>query len=234
MRLAAAGLAILAALASHAAGQTPETAGEFWPAADIHAQFRDNLRLEGFGGLKKGEDFSYQQADVGVGLGYQWKRFTGPHLENIDPDKESFLVAGVGYEYIRTIQPGKDQDEDRIAIQVTPRFRPPADFLLTDRNRVEFRWVNGDYSTRYRNQLTVERGFFVHEFRLDPYASAEFFYDISKSSWSEERYSAGIQLPYRHLLMVDLYYLRQNCPTCSPEHLNVLGLTVNVYFGNGK
>ncbi len=71
-------------------------------------------------------------------------------------------------------------------------------------------------------------------FRFDPYASAEFFYDISKSSWNQEQYAAGVQLPYRRILMVDLYYLRQNCDTCSPEHLNVFGLTVNVYFGSRK
>ena len=141
-------------------------------------------------------------------------------------------MAGVGYEYIRTIQSGKDQYEDRLALQVTPRFRPPDDFLLTDRNRVEFRWVNGDYSTRYRNQITIERAFLCDKFRFSPYASAEFFYDITKSSWTEERYSGGIQLPYRDLLRLDLYYLRQNCTTCSPAHLNVFGLTVNVFLGS--
>ncbi len=63
----------------------------------------------GWGELKKGEDFPYQQGDLGAGVGYQWKRFTKPHLENVDPDKESLLVAGVGYEYLRTIQSGKGQ-----------------------------------------------------------------------------------------------------------------------------
>ena len=57
MRLAAAGLALLAALGSHAAAQTPETAGEFWPAADIHAQLGSNLRLLGFAGLKRARTF---------------------------------------------------------------------------------------------------------------------------------------------------------------------------------
>jgi hypothetical protein len=200
----------------------------------VHAQLRSDLRLLAFGGLKKGEDFPYQQGNIGAGIGYQWKRFTNPHSENIDPDKENFLVTGVGYEYLRTIQSGQDKHEDRLAFEATPRFRPPADFLLTDRNRVEFRWVDGDYTTRYRNRFTIERAFLVREFRFVPYASAEFFYDIPKGSWSKEQYAAGLQVPYRRLLMVDLYYLRQNCDTCDPEHLNVFGLTVNVYFGSRK
>jgi hypothetical protein len=230
----AAGIVLLAVLDASAAGQTSQTTGEFWPAVDVHGQLGPNLRLLGWAELKEGEDFPYQQGDIGVGLGYQWKRFTRPHLQNIDPDKESILVAGVGYEYLRTIQSGQDSQEDRLAVQVTPRYRPPADFLLTDRNRVEFRWVNGEYSTRYRNKLTVERDSCVRGFRFDPYVSAEFFYDISKSSWNQEQYAAGILLPYRRVLMVDLYYLRQNCGTCSPEHLNAFGLTVNLFFGSGK
>jgi len=218
-----------------AGAQTPQTtAGEFWPAVDVHDQLLSNVRLLGFGELKKGENSPYQQADIGAGIGYQWGRFTNPHLKSIDPDKENFLVTGAGYEYLRTIQSGKDTQEDRLVVQATPRYRPPAEFLLTDRNRVEFRWVDGNYSTRYRNRLTAERAFSVRGFRIDPYVSAEFFYDIPRGSWSQEQYAAGVQLPHRRLLMVDLYYLRQNCDTCNPEHLNVFGLTVNVYFGKGN
>jgi opacity protein-like surface antigen len=94
VRSVAAALAVLAALASHAAGQTPETAGEFWPTVDVHAQLTPNLRALVFGGLKKGEDFPYQQGNVGVGFGYQWKRFSGPHLKSIDPGDTPVSAAG--------------------------------------------------------------------------------------------------------------------------------------------
>lgn len=230
----AAELALLAGPAPRASGQSSGTAGEFWPAVDVHTQFPSDFRLLTFAGLKNGEDFPYQQVYVGTGLGYQFKRFTKPHLANIDPDKENFLVAGVGYEYLRTIQNGKDQEENRIAFQATPRFRPPAELLLSDRNRIEFRWVNGAYSTRYRNMIEVERDFLVDGFRFTPYGSAEFFYDVEKGSWSKQQYAGGFLVPYKQILNLGLYYLRQNCGTCSPEHLNVLGLTISVYLGKGK
>jgi hypothetical protein len=223
----------MAALASHAAGQAPETAGEFWPAADFHAQLQSNLRVLTFGGLKAGEDFPYQQWFVGTGLGYQWKRFSKPHLGNIDPDKEHFLVAGVGYEYLETVQSGSPARENRIAVQATPRLRPLLDLLVSDRNRVEFRWVNGEYSTRYRNRLTVEYDFVIHELRVAPYASVELFYDGAKH-WYEEQYAAGLQLPYKRSFKLDMYYLRQNCATCTPAHLNVVGMTLEFYFGSGS
>ena len=78
--------------ATGSAQDNDNTVGEFWPEADAHIQFPKNWRLLGFVGLKKGEDFPYQQIYAGFGLGYQWKRITRPHPENIDPDKEHTFV----------------------------------------------------------------------------------------------------------------------------------------------
>ena len=75
-------------LACTAASAQSQTAGEFWPAADVHVQFPDNWRMLAFTGLKKGEDFPYQQLNAGAGLAYQLKRFTKSHIEDVDPDSE--------------------------------------------------------------------------------------------------------------------------------------------------
>jgi len=41
-----------------------------------------------------------------------------------------------------------------------------------------------------------------------------------------------VQLPFKRRFMLDNYYQRQNCTTCTPKHLNVWGLTLNFYFRN--
>ena len=106
--------------------------------------------------LKKGEEFPYQELNAGVGLGYQWKRIVKPHLENIDPDKEHFFLFGGGYERLQYIQSGTTSNENRMVLQALAGFRPTSRLYLSDRNRVEFRWVNGTYSTRYRNLVFGE------------------------------------------------------------------------------
>src|SRR5215472_8984999 len=156
---------LIGAVAS--AQSNEETVGEFWPAADGHIQFPENSRLLGFVGLKKGEDFPYQQIYAGFGLGYQWKQITKPHLENINPDKEHRFVFGGGYERLQTVSSGTTSYENRLVLQVVAGFRPASRLLLSDRNRVEFRWVNGDYSTRYRNLVQGE-----YDFRSMSFASA--------------------------------------------------------------
>ena len=195
-------LVVMAISVTASAQDNDNTVGEFWPEADAHIQFPENWRLLGFVGLKKGEDFPYQQIYAGFGLGYQWKDITKPHLENTDPDKEHTFVFGGGYERLQTLNAGKISDENRLVLQVVAQFRPASRLLLSDRNRVEFRWVNGVYSTRYRNLVQGEYDVKIHEFRFTPYASAEFFYDGSASSWNQEWYTAGIEWPYKRIVMV--------------------------------
>ncbi len=183
-----------------------------------------------FVGLKKGEEFPYQELNAGVGLGYQWKTISKPHLENIDPDKEHVFVFGGGYERLQTLQSGTTSNENRMALQAVAAFRPISRLFLSDRNRVEFRWINGTYSTRYRNEVYGAYDLTFHKLRLSPYASAEAFYNGAVGAWNEEEYAAGVEWPYKRLLMLQTYYLRQNCTTCNPVHVNVGGLTLNLFF----
>jgi hypothetical protein len=219
-----------AALAGNAAGQTSGYGWAFWPELDAYVRLRSDLRLQFAGQSHKGEDDTYRQRTARAEIGYQLKPIFRPHKRNINDDKEHYLVLAGSYEYLETSQPGKSSHENRGITDMTLRHRPTSGLLLSDRNRVEFRWVNGKYSTRYRNRLTAEHDFQVDKFRFAPYASAEGFYDGRYQSWKEFQYALGVQVPYKRLLLLDTFYLRQNCSTCSPNPLNVWGLTLNIYF----
>jgi len=216
--------------AAHA--QLPATGGQGWYIGNVWVQLPHHLRFLAAGELNAGTNYSYQQWSAGGGLAYQWKRVTElTHLININSDKESRLVFATGYEYLWTEQEGSTTAEDRLLVEATPRYRPFGRWLLEDRNRVEFRWVDGAYSTRYRNRLTVERDLLIDNFRFTPYVSAEFFYSFDKNSWDEQRYAVGIQWPYRRLLMLETYYLYQHT-TKAPTSTNVFGVTLNLYVRN--
>lgn len=224
-------LAILFLKGVGALGQTPTGASsEFWPSVKASIELRPQTRLQLWGDKQDGEDFDYLQWKTGAMLSYRMKRMLKLRRSDIDEENEHNLVIGAGYEYLRTTQNDKTKSEHRIIIQATPRYLPGAGFLLTDRNRVEFRWVNGSYDVRYRNKLMIDRHLKLQNFRFTPYASGELFYDRNHHSWNENQYAFGVQLPYRKRLMLDVYYLRQNCTTCSQDPLNVLGLTLNLYF----
>jgi hypothetical protein len=229
------GICLLLTFCSRAAGQSAMSSTEtkVWPEVDVHIQLPANWRVLAFTGVAQGVGYPYQQWYEAAALGYQFKPILKPHIENIDPDKEHYLVFGGGYEFLRTIQTGEIHHENRITIDGTPGFRLPGQMLVRDRNWIELRWMDGAYSTTYRNMLMVERDFLLSDgLRFSPYASAEVFYNGSKHAWNEQWYSAGIEWPYKRLLMVDTYYRRESCHGCTPTNWNVGGVTLNFYFGS--
>lgn len=234
LAVAGAALALAGLAPAPARAQTPSSGDAVWASLEGHAQLSPTLRALVLGESKSGTDYSYQQWIAGVGLGLQLRRFARPRLVDLDPDRDHTFVVGTGYEYLKTDETAKPSSENRLLAELTGRARPPAEFLLTDRNRFEFRWVNRAYSTRYRNRVAVERATRLGGLHFTPYLSAEFFYDWADDSWNEEQYAAGIEWPYRHVLKLSTYYLHQECTTCSPRTLDVAGLALNYFYGSPK
>lgn len=222
------------AVCSRAFGQDPTTVGEFWPELSARYQGPSGLSQTVYAQLKNEEGYPTRQWDVGTDLSYQAKRIMRPHLTNIDPSKEHAYVIGIGYEYLDTQGSSSPKYENRLKAQATGRHRPSEAILIEDRNRFEFRWVNGTYSSRYRNRLLVEADLHHNAFRYSPYLSAEVFYDWATDSWNEQQYSIGIQWPHKHKWVLDTYYLRQNCTTCDTAHLNVAGVSLKLFFGTQR
>lgn len=221
-------IGVLLLVATSGVAQTSGSEPEGWfsvkAAFDLRSRTRLNLSEE----IENGAGF--RQWSTGVMISYRMKRILSLRGADVDEEKEHNFVFGTGYEYLRTNDNGKIKNENRLPIQGTVRHKPGLGFLLTDRNRVEFRWVNGDFDVRYRNQAVIERAFKTRGLRFMPYASGELFYDRDHHSWNENHYAFGVQLPYKKILMLDTYYLHKNCTTCSPSHVNTFGLTLNLYL----
>lgn len=212
--------------------QTPNADPQVWPAANIDFDLRPKIRLQLSQGLEAGD--SYRKPSVGATLSYRMKRLLIPSRRDNDEENQHTLVIAAGYEYLRTSQNSKIKNENRVILAGTARFTPGGGLLLTERNRIEFRWVNGTYDFRYRNKVTVDHPFKAGDFSFIPYASGELFYDRNHHSWNENHYAFGSQFPYKKLLMVDAYYLHKNCTTCDPTSVNVFGLTLNLFFRTKK
>ena len=167
--------------------------------------------------------------DYGAKLSYRMRRIFIPSRRDNDEENQHVLVIAAGYEYLHTSQNSKVKNENRFGLSGTGHFTPGGGFLLTDRNRIEFRWVDGTYNFRYRNKVVIDRHFEAGDFSFIPYASGEMFYDRNHHLWNENQY-IWVAVPHKKLLMVDAYYLHKNCTTCNPTSVNVLGLTVNLFL----
>lgn len=210
------------------------TSNEFWPEIDVYIHVKPKIRLFFMGTLSRavedGELFNSKAFEAQIGA----------HIDYI-PNK--YVVLRAGYRYGTSVgNNDTPYKENRLLTEQTLRKMLPGSLGLSDRNREEFRFINGDFSFRYRNRVTIEREFSLFKKRvITPYASAEIFYDTRYSAWNRNRFAAGVQTSLRpgplqkmllpkHQVILDLYYLRQNDSRSSTQHVNALSATLAFYF----
>ena len=213
--------------------QESSTHNEFWPEIDVYINLKPKVRLFLLGTVSKsvedGELFNAKAFESQIGM----------HVDYI-PNKHFILRTGYrfGTSVGETSEPFK---EHRLLTEQTLRKLLPGDLLLSDRHREDFRFLNGDFSFRYRNRVTLEREFQLQKRTVTPYVSGELFYDTRFDSWNRNRLAVGVQillrrgpirkmfLPKRQVIL-DVYYMRQNDSRSNPAHVNAIGASLAFYF----
>ena len=223
-------LLVLCAL-YRARAQQNNSAFQFDPSATVNVDITDKVRMELLVGHEDSEDAAKNRWKVRTGLSFRLKPLFRSLLDG-DPehDKRHFLVFKASYEYSRSTYSEVTYNEHRITLEATPRHRWPGKILTSDRNRLEFRWINGLYHLRYRNRVRAERGFRIKNRTLTPYVSAEAYWDQRYNIWSQVKFTGGADIPLGRKMSLDTYYERRNCTTCSRRYINILGASLNLYF----
>jgi hypothetical protein len=120
---------------------------------------------------------------------------------------------------------------NRLEPVVTLHFPLVAQILLSDRNRADLDWSNGNFTWRYRNRVTFERRLDIQSYHPAPYVSAEFFYESQYSKWSTTALYAGCLFPIGRHVQLDPYYEHDNNTGKAPnQQINAFGLALNLQF----
>jgi hypothetical protein len=90
--------------------------------------------------------------------------------------------------------------------------------------------VNGEFSTRFRYQLGIEREITLGGVTLVPYAQAEVLYDTRFGAWNRQIYQAGVEIELTSHLRIEPYYARQEDQRSSTAHLNRAGFVLKLYW----
>ena len=209
------------------------TQDEFWPEFDLYLQQGENMRLESVDTFNQGLNGGpYLQGRFSYFLDLALRPLLRRELRwKNDVFRQKYLTFRAGYQYKTSLLNGDSSSEHRGIVEFTSRYGLPGGIFLSDRNRGEFRFIHGQpFSERYRNRLRAERDFSIGRFSLTPYVYDEVFYDSRYHAWTINRYAAGILLPAGPHLVVEPFIFRQNQGRTTPPHVNVLGLTFNLYF----
>lgn len=226
-RLHAVGLVLLVALFSLSAkAQTFQA----WPEISTYVKLKQDLRLY-FIATKTKENRQGTDGEIGPNLDIYFKPLL--KLERVTPfqldkSKSRPLMLRAGYRYMPSTG---GPTEHRGVLEATGRYPVKSGFLFSDRNRADLRFINGEFSWRYRNRLTVERTVSILSYHFTPYVRGEVYFDSNYEKWSRTSGTMGIAFPIRKHTEIEPYYEHQNDTSKSPNRqINALGFALNLYF----
>jgi hypothetical protein len=212
---------------------TPQDTGsEVRPELNVYLQLDPMIRLQFQGSFTGDLTTNDWQAAPTIFVETALKPVLRRRLRQ-EPDvfRKRYLTFGAGYRYRTDLASGGSPHENRGILQLTSRYPLPWHLVISERNRGEFRFIQGEaFSNRYRNRLRLEYDFEEGRFECTPYVDFEIFYDTRFDQWTTKRYESGVQLPVGSHVMLEPYYLRQDALHAIPQHINALGFKLNLYY----
>jgi len=200
---------------------------QFLPEIDTYVSLDPNARFA-FQVKETREDGVPTQAEIGPSMEFYWRPLKGLRLNGVDESKTRFILLSVGYRYL----PASDAPEtNRVLMVATPRLPLTWELVISDRNRGELNFSNGQLTWRYRNRLQLEREITIRSYHPTPYANVEVYYDSKFQKWSSTAIEAGSQFPIGKQSEIDVYYEHQNNTGTPPnQQVNAIGTILNLRF----
>jgi hypothetical protein len=223
---------VLAALIVVSSGtSTHAQTTQVWPEISVFTRLNDRMRFYFLATTVK-ESRESTEGEFGPNFDFylrpfrERKRLAGFHL---DESKSRFLLIRVGYRYLDSFS--ADPSEHRVVLEVTPRYPLKGGVLVSNRGRVDARFIDGEYSWRLRSRLSVEKEFSIGSVRMNPYVRGELFYDSRFDKWSRTEWIGGAAFPLNRRVELEGYLDYQH-DTGGDHNRQVyaIGTVLNLYF----
>lgn len=219
------------------AGNTAEKDAQFWPEVDVYYRLSSNARLffllapvcEVEDGQRSDITETQFGAHFEVGLVPIGRAKRAP--SRYDGERMKYLRCRAGLRY-QSVPDDESATEWRVIGELTPRTMLPLDFILAFRNRLDLRWIDHEFSWRYRPRLWLERELPVGpHLSLVPYGSAEIFWASSSDGWTRTRYQVGTGVAVTPWFAPEVYWAHQSDDAPDGEMItDALGVVLAFYF----
>jgi len=218
---------IVVSSATSAHAQTTQV----WPEISVFTRLNERMRFYFLATTVK-ESRESTEGEFGPNFDFylrpfrERKRLAGFHL---DESKSRFLLIRVGYRYLDSFS--ADPSEHRVVLEGTPRYPLKGGVLVSNRGRVDARFIEGEYSWRFRSRLSVEKEFSIGRVKMNPYVRGELFYDSRFDKWSRTEWIGGAAFPLNRRVELDGYLDYQH-DTGGDHNRKVyaIGTVLNLYF----
>ena len=206
------------------------SATEFFPEIDTNIKLNSSVQIV-FQVKDTREGGDPTQAEFGPSIEFYLKpliRLKNITAFDLDDAKSRPILVAVGYRYLAS--PDK-AGVNRIEPVVTFHLPTKGRLLITDRNRADLDWSNGNFTWRYRNRVTIERRITIRSYHPAPYVSAEFFYESRFNKWSTTALYAGCLFGLGKHAQLNPYYEHENNTGNRPnQQVKAGGLILDLFF----
>ena len=208
-----------------------EALSEFWPEAAVFVALSPETRLFLNLPYARNVDTGGATLDIAAYLDISLLPILRPALYTLDWQRSRFLWARIGLDHIVQTQDGtRTVTENRGIVSILAKAELPAEVWLEGRTRAHLRWIDGDYSPRYRFRAEATREFTVVEHTVVPYANVEWFYDTRFDQWTRTLYQAGAEFTVNQRFRLEFYLARQEDQRPQDSSFNALGVVAKWYY----
>ena len=204
---------------------------QLWPEISLFTRLNDRMRFYFLATTVK-ENQESTEGEFGPNFDFYLRPFRKRRRLagfRLDESKNRFLLLRVGYRYLDSFT--GDPNEHRVVLEATARYPLTAGVLVSNRGRTDVRFIDGEYSWRFRSRLSVEKEFSIGPVRMNPYVRGELFYDSRFDAWSRTEWIGGSAFPLNRRVELEGYFDYQH--DTGGEHnrkVYAIGTVLNLYF----
>lgn len=208
---------------------------QVWPELKFFYRLNNKFRIYSNVSGKKQSGSAYSDGSFGAYLDYFGYPIFKKFKTVLDSTRGYRIWARVGLLY--SANPIKDDTKYReytIRTELDNRFYLKWDMLLTWKNMLEWRFVNGDFRFRWRPRLTIDRDFKTEFLTFNSFIYGEYFVDFNSSTFNRFRFCMGTELRVTHNINFEVYYTHQFDYDFSSSSVDAIGLVIRAYFNRVK
>jgi hypothetical protein len=204
---------------------------QIWPEIDIYYRISERFRLYGMvSGTRANSE--YTDGSTGIYLDFfalPWLR--GRKFEELhDTAVGYYCWFRVGYSYSNAPPGDQRKIVNILETESNSNFHLPLNITLTARNRLDWRWVNGEFQPIYRPRLKFIRNFKTEYMTFDTYLWSEYFFYLNDNTQNRFRLTAGSDIKVIKNMDFEIYYLYQFQNKPGVEPVQAIGLQMDFYF----
>lgn len=205
---------------------------EVWPSIDVYYRINPRFRLYGTAGGTKLDESNYTDGAIGVFVDYFTFPFTNILRSNhADSLPGKFIWLRGGYQYSATPPSAEDPfKESMFVTEGNMRFYLPYQTLLTFRNRFDWRFKNGDFNSRYRPKLALEKDLHTEFMTFTANGFAEYFINFGNNPVNRLRTQIGIEIRVTKHINYEVFWNHQFEHLPEIQSVDAFGMTLKLYL----